>query len=285
MEVSSYGQFIRTNRFLHHSETDSNYLDLYSSNYLYSRIAYGVSANLTLSLESGYWLSKKQIGLNKSDTLTGSGLGDVIIFPRYKAYSHSSENNNTELTLGVGAKIPLGHYHDSTSFVEPFSGTTYSIVNPPVLQPSSGAMDLFGYAFFFRGFPDNNFRIFANALYIHKGWNPLGEKMGDYASLGLFAGKTFFKNSLSVVLQMKGEWIDEMKINETVWLYSFPNYDPEATGSKKVFFTPQLSYTFNKKLTVSCMAEIPVFQFVNRVQIASQLQITTGLAYRFYIKS
>jgi hypothetical protein len=137
------------------------------------------------------------------------------------------------------------------------------------------------YTFFYRGYPAQAARLFINATYIHRGWNPLGEKFGDFGSVGLFAGKTFF-DKLGVMLQLRGEWIDHMKLNETVLLYSYPNYDPLATGSKKVFFSPQVNYTFAKCLTVYGMIDIPLYQYVTNNQSASELQCTAGISYRFF---
>lgn len=114
-----------------------------------------------------------------------------------------------------------------------------------------------------------------------KGWNPVGEKLGDFASIGLFANTSFIEH-VGTTLQLKFEWIDKMAINPDILLYHYPNYDPEATGSKKVFITPQISYNYNN-FTLYGLGEIPVFQYVTKTQIASQYQLTFGLSYRFYV--
>jgi hypothetical protein len=59
------------------------------SNYLYGRLAYGVSQKLTMSVESGYFLNKTQYGLQKNDTIRSSGIADLIIFPRYNLFTRS----------------------------------------------------------------------------------------------------------------------------------------------------------------------------------------------------
>ena len=116
--------------------------------------------------------------------------------------------------------------------------------------------------------------------YIHKGWNSLGEKNGDYASLGFFAGKTVFDN-LGIILQVRGEWIDEMKVNPDLYMYGYYNYVTSATGSRKIFVTPQL--TFSKdQFIIYALSEFPVYQFVNGTQIASQYLFTAGISYRFF---
>jgi hypothetical protein len=280
MEVASSFQYVSTDKFFRGDSRDSaSYFDSYSSQYLYTRVAYGVTKDLTVSLETGYWLNKTQVGLERSDTITSSGIGDLILFPKYDVLNRAGKNKRVELTIGVGFKLPLGKYNDSSAWVEPFSGNTYYITKPLAVQTSSGANDLIFYTFFCRSFPDQGLKFFANGLFIKKGWNPIGEKLGDYASIGLFAGKSF-KNNLGLTLQVKGEWMNKMKLNNTVLLYAYPNYDPLATGSKKIFIVPQVSYGY-KGFTVFAMSEIPVYQYVTSSQVGSEVEFTAGLSYRF----
>lgn len=233
-----------------------------------------------MSVESGNYFRKEEIGLPGRPTYSSSGIGDLILFPRYDILNRTEEKTRTELTAGLGLKIPLGSYNDSTGLVEPFSGSTYYVTKPQSVQLSSGAQDVIFYLFAFRGYPQKNFRIFANGLYIKKGWNPLGEKLGDFASVGLFAGKTFFQK-LGVTLQVRYEHMDKMKINKDILLYAYPNYDPEATGYKKVFVTPQLSFS-KGKFTVYVLSDLPVYQYVTKTQVGSEFQMTAGLSFRFF---
>jgi len=48
---------------------DNNYLERFSSHYNYFRIACGIDSTPTISVASGYWLNKTQIGLYGNDTL------------------------------------------------------------------------------------------------------------------------------------------------------------------------------------------------------------------------
>ena len=191
-----------------------------------------------MSVESGYYINKTQIGLYHKDTVKSGGIGDLILFPRYDVYNRTTETRRTEVTLGLGFKIPLGKYDDSTSYLD-WRGRTRYYPSPPTVQPTNGSNDFIFYGFFFKGYPLKNFRLFTNAIYIHKGYNPLGQKFGDYASIGLFAGKTFFKK-LGVTLQVRGEWIGKMKYDKKVDMTALYNIDPLSTGGHKVFFVPQL---------------------------------------------
>lgn len=289
VEISTNFQFISTNKFYKKSSVAPDSVrtfDGFKNTYEYFRVAYGITKNLTFSVESGYYYQKKEIGLNNDEATTynAKGFGDLILFPRYDIINWTEEKHRTEVTIGLGFKIPLGSYNDSTGNVEPFSGNTYYVTNPTSVQLSSGAHDIIFYTFLYRGFTEKNFRVFANALYIKKGYNPNGEKLGDFASVGIFAGKTFF-NNLGVTLQARYEWMDRMKVNESIYLFGKPsNYFPEATGYKKVFISPQLSFT-KGKFTVYGSYDIPVYQYLNTsehyTQMGSQHQATIGVTFRF----
>jgi len=281
LELNTNFQFIKSDKFFTGSKADTaNYFDEFKSSYQYFRVAYGVTPEFTFSIEAGNYFLKQETGLHNdpSRTYKSKGFGDLIIFPRYKILNYCTGKTTNEITVGLGYKIPVGKYNDSTGRVEPFSGSTYYITNPQAVQMSSGAQDIIFYAFLFRGYTAKKFRIFSNLMYVKKGWNPLGEKIGDYASIGIFAGRTFFDH-LGTTLQLRGEWVDKMKLNRDILLYAYPNYDVEATGYRKVFLAPQVSYSF-KNITVYALADIPVYQYVSKTQVGTKIQFMAGLSYK-----
>jgi hypothetical protein len=281
MEISSNFQYISSDQFKAKNKDTAKLFDNYNSKYIYTKIAYGVTKDLTVSIESGYFVNKTQIGFNKIDTLHSSGVGDLIIFPRYDILNRTTESKRVEITLGLGYKIPIGKYNDSTLvYSNPITGQKTFTTLPPLVQPTNGSQDIIFYAFFFRGFPKNNFRIFANTLYIKKGWNSLGEKFGDYASIGVFAGKTFFKK-LGVTFQIKGETVGRMQFDKNIDMLALYNVDVKSTGNKKISFVPQVSYSY-KSFTVFALGEFPLYEYVYGVQVSAQHQFTAGVSYRFF---
>ena len=280
IELNSNYQYIFSNKFLNGDTADANFLDLYKSQYNYMRLAYGVTEKFTFSIESGYYFNKTQVGLNKRDTISSHGIGDLILFPRYNVYHHTGSKGNFDATVGVGIKIPIGSYNDSLKQVEPFSGSVYYLRKPPAVQPSTGAQDFIFYAMVFKGFTKSKFRIFSNFIYIKKGWNPLGEKAGNYTSASLFFSKTIYKN-LGVIFQFKGEHANQLSLNPDLEMMGFYNYDTKATGGYKVLAVPQISYSY-KSLSVFASYEIPLYQFVNGTQIASHYLFTGGISYKFF---
>jgi hypothetical protein len=295
IELNTNIQFIYSDKFYKKDKQDTNKtFNSFGSSYEYFRLAYGVSKNLTMSIESGYFFNKKETGLLSDPTTTyqTKGIGDLILFPRYDIINWTEEKHRTELTLGMGYKIPLGSFNDSSlaGYAFPYPGYSYPgraiyVTKPTSVQLSSGAQDIIFYTFLFRGYTEQNFRIFANAMYIKKGWNPNGEKLGDFASVGLFAGKSFF-NHLGITLQARYEKVNHMQINENILLYGNPsNYYPEATGYQKVFLSPQVSIIYNN-FTVYISKDFAIYQYLNTspyyTQVGSKDMTTVGLSYRFF---
>ncbi|HQV52614.1 MAG: hypothetical protein IPI00_08460 [Flavobacteriales bacterium] len=289
MELNTNFQFINTNRFYKNDQRASDRtFDSFQSQYEYFKLAYGISERLTLSLESGYYLLKKEVGLasDPATTYTSSGIGDLVVFPKYDIYKKNNEAKGTtnEITIGLGYKIPLGSYNDSTGSVEPFSGHTYYVTKPTSVQLSSGAQDLIFYTFLHHGFR-SKLNVFASAIYIKKGWNPNGEKLGDYASVALFVSRTFL-DRLGITLQARYETVARMRMNASVLLFGSPStYFPEATGYKKFFLTPQISVT-KGKFTIYAATDVPLYQSMQTseyyTQVGSQYTTTIGLSFRFF---
>lgn len=281
IEISSNYQHMSSSLFMVKDHDTARMFEELRSDYIYTRLAYGLSKKLTFSIEAGYYLNRRQIGLENSDTIQSKGMGDLILFPRYEIFNKKTEKRKTELTLGLGYKIPLGSYNDSTLvYTNPYTKQEYYTTSPPTVQATSGSQDFIFYGFAMQEYLKPKLKVFANTIYIKKGWNPLSMKFGDYASVGLFVNRMFYKKRIGVTLQVKGEYIGEMRHDKNMDVMALYNIDVKSTGSKKVFFVPQLSYAY-KNITLYSFSEIPLYQYLNGTQIASGLQFTAGFSYRF----
>jgi len=261
--------------------------DKLSSEYLFLRTDYGISKRLTLSLATGYHLNKALKEKDTTTTLSNSGMGDIIIFPRYDIYNETKGNIRIEITLGFGVKLPIGSHTDTMKI----TSDVWDLI-PPTIQLSTGGTDLMFYSFFFREYKKQKLRFFANSLYIRKGYNSLDEKFGDYTSVSLFASKTFFRK-WGLTTQLKAERIGQIEVRQSKLLdlivndqyFGLPNFldKQKATGSKKWLFIPQISYSKNN-FTFFATSEIPLYQDLKGVQFASENQFTVGINYRFLTK-
>ena len=289
MEVSLNYQNNTSSTFFEGTEevSQEGIYDKLSSEYLFLRTDYGISKKLTLSLATGYHLNKTLSYKGQDTSASSSGMGDIIIFPRYDIYNETKGNIRSEITLGIGLKIPIGS-HTDTMEIRP---DIWDLI-PPTIQLSTGGTDLMLYSFFFREYKKQKFRLFVNSLYIRKGYNSLDEKFGDYTSVSLFASKTLFRK-WGLTTQLKGVSIGQLQINQAKKdkFELDENYfekitweeKRDATGSEKLIFIPQISYSKNN-FTFFATSEIPLYQDLNGVQFASQNQFTIGVNYRFFTK-
>ena len=284
MEISVNYQYNKSNKFFTESKDTVGSFDNFNSDYLFLRADYGLSKRLTMSIASGYFLNKSQVMDPELDTLTISskGFSDLILFPRYDIYNKTKNGIRTEITLGLGLKIPLGSHTDSTETVPDVWD-----VSPPITQLSTGSQDLMFYSFFFKDYQKQKLRIFVNSLYIRKGYNSLGLRFGDYSSIGIFASKSIYRK-WGIIGQIKGEMIQEMELGKVFddvedWIVDEWRVKQNYTGSKKLFFIPQISYSQNG-ITVFATSEIPLYQHLNGTQVGSQHQFTIGINYRFLTK-
>ena len=87
--------------------------DNLNSKYLFFRTDYGLTNKLTLSVAAGYFIDKSLVELEQNDTVSSKGLGDLIIFPRFDIYNKLKDDKRTEITIGLGLKLPIGSHTDS----------------------------------------------------------------------------------------------------------------------------------------------------------------------------
>ena len=120
--------------------------DKLSSEYLFLRTDYGISKKLTLSIAAGYHLNKNLSYEGKDTSASSSGMGDIIIFPRYDIYNETKGNIRSEITLGLGVKLPIGSHDEINSN----SRSLTPEYLPPTIQLSTGGTDIMLYAFFLR---------------------------------------------------------------------------------------------------------------------------------------
>jgi len=242
------------------------------ASYLYFRLAYGVTKKITLSIESGYHLNKTE-QLIAGSQIVGKGVGDLIIFPKYDLFNKTTPKHQTEIAIGLGAKLPLGEYNQRyVAYVNKANDTTW-IKKSPGIQPSSGTKDLVFYAFFYRGYTKSQLLFYTAFTHILRGTNPDGVDFGNITSLTLSASKSILPY-LNLGLGLKGEKLDT--IFDPVYLTT-----KYSSGGKKISIIPQIFYTLQQKLTFSLVTDIPIYQFVNGTQIASKYLFNFGVIYRF----
>jgi len=244
------------------------------NHYAYLNVGYGLSDNLSFYAALGYYPAKTEMLVR--DTISGKGIGALVLFPKYKVLDYSNNNRKTELTLGFGMKIPLGEFDQSrVIFVNPVTGEEFSIINSPATQPSTGTNDFIFNLQFLQAYPKKTFYFSSNITYIMRGTNPIGQNFGDIVSASISTGKNIFK-WLGVAAAVKAEKTDSLV--DATWLSTQKN-----TGYKKLAIVPSINFIPASNLTITASLEYPIYQYVTGVQIATKFIALISLNYRMGI--
>ena len=242
------------------------------SNYLYFRTAYGLTDKFTISVELGYHISRTERLLGGFQ-ITGKGIGDLIIFPRYDVFNIINNGNQTELTLGLGAKIPLGDYdQEYVAYENEKTGQRIMLKKSPGIQPSTGTNDFIFSAFLYRAYLKRMLNFYLNYIYIMRGTNPDGVVYGDVMGASLGANKAVRPN-IVLGFEVKAEALEI--INDPAYL----NYKYNS-GGRKISIAPQINYVPHERLTFSVFSDFPLYQYVNGTQVASEFLFNFRVTYR-----
>ncbi|MBI2258438.1 MAG: heavy-metal-associated domain-containing protein [Flavobacteriia bacterium] len=297
LELAFSDRFSSSKKFYTEDKQSIPFFDKLTSNYLFLRTDYGLNDKLTFSVSSGYFTHRsiyefKDTVKNEQRIIQSKGFGDLILLPRYKVFSKQSLSWNTELTLGLGMKIPLGSHEDSTfigysKFLNEQNGqffidsTEIWQTSPPTVQTTTGANDFIGYLFFMSEFPKINSQLFFQGMYMRRGWNSLGMRFGDFASFSVFFGTKILKN-FHVLAQFRYEWLGKMNTQKGVDYLGLYNIDVSSTGGKTFYFSPQLNISITKQVRFFSIVDIPLYQKMKGTQVAMPLQVTAGINWRFF---
>jgi hypothetical protein len=244
---------LRTISFYRHSFSDTYYEGSEVSEYQGTHsgydfigevISYGLIKKLTVEAEIGYYIDKYQDS-EVLDRFTTHGFTNGILSAKYAVLKTKKD---MELTLGAGAKFPI---------TRKIFKDEYGVPYPQEIQPSTGAFGFVGQMFFFKGFNAKKWRLVMHARYELNGYNSEDYRFGDALFTSVFLGWGFAKN-WAATIQLRNEYRWEDWQGDTRYL---------VTGGEILYASPQISYTFKPRLTLSLMGDIPVYRKYNGVQL------------------
>jgi hypothetical protein len=246
-------------------EADVQSVDKSYFDYNMLSATYGLLPQISLHTEFGYFIDKAQLLTiqNKHEEIRSHGLGDWAFNVRYTAIK--TVKPLSQLVLSGGVKVPVGVFN------EDINGVTI----PVSLQPSSGAFKFNASAFYFRKRPDrklswNSLILFETSNTINKGY--LIYKYGNFFLFSVAGTYNVFKN-LDLSTNLKIEWRARDKRESDIKI--------ESSGSKVVYFNPQLFYTFKNKWSVLFFADFPVYKFMNGYQLTNKFSFQVGVRKSF----
>jgi hypothetical protein len=258
---------LRTITFYRHSFSDTYYEGSEVSDYqgtksgydfIGEQISYGVIKRMSVDAELGYYLTKFQDS-EVLDEFRTYGFSNATLSVKYAVLKTKKD---MELTLGVGAKVPVSRkiFRDE-----------YGVPYPQELQPSTGAFGFAGQFFFFKGFKEKKWRLVAQGRYEVNGYNSEDYRFGDAIFASVFVGWNFAKK-WSATVQFRNEYRWEDWQGDTRYL---------VTGGDILFGSPQLSYTFKHKLTLSVLGDIPLYRNYNGTQLGPKYAVGLSLVKDF----
>jgi hypothetical protein len=117
-----------------------------------------------------------------------------------------------------------------------------------------------------RKFGWNSFALYEMSRTIEQGY--LIYHYGDYFQFAI-AGLYSINKNFSLTANTKLEWRAKDKREKGIKI--------ESTGSRVIFFNPQLMYSFKSKWAIILMSDIPVYKYVNGYQLTNSFSFQIGL--------
>lgn len=189
-------------------------------------------------------------------------LGDVRLQSRYQWITQNQENPG-QSTYGVslGVKLPTGQIHVDNSVGARAERT---------LQPGSGTTDLLLGAYFNRLFSSTSSGFFQTQwqqpLNSRENYEP-GHRIS--ADLGY---RYELNSKVGLLAQINTLFVERDRGLEA---------EPRDTGGKFVHFSPGATFAVTPNAQLYGFVQLPVYQYVNGVQLVEDFSLATGVSIRF----
>ncbi|MEM6765255.1 MAG: hypothetical protein AAF655_10025 [Bacteroidota bacterium] len=232
---------------------------------------YDFSSAFAINTLFSYVRQERRIKLQLGgiDETVNTGVGDAIILFKYNVF-HKNPQSKTQLTIGVGPKLPLGRI----DFLD-----NNGILLPADLQPGTGAWD----ALFWTNF--NQFDILRPTTL--------------FTAIASFrATSTALRNNEIQDYKFGNEFQIQAGISDRFLLGNKYSIDPsilfrfrtvekdlidgvafESTGGTYFFWVPSISLNFSPTLSVRAFGNIPLYREVGGGQVTTSYKLGFSVYY------
>lgn len=229
---------------------------------------WSVSASLPLVDRYHSHIVNEADGSSQRQEFRYNGVGDLTVLGYWTPWG--SDHERTTLTLQGGIKVPTGLRH-----VEPIDGEE---PEPPA-RPGSGSADgLFG-LHLMHVLPSKTLGggatvvpIFASALLRLNGRGTEGYRVGHEVQLSVGGGYPLI-NRLRFAGQLNARIAARDEVGTT-------DATRENTGGRWLYASPGLQFAATDNVGFTGFLQVPVYQRVNRIQLAAPLNLWFGVTYR-----
>lgn len=192
-----------------------------------------------------------------------SRLGDIRVLGRYQLRSENLEHASLSFYgLNFGLKLPTGVRNLLNAEGERAERT---------LQPGSGTTDLLLGAFYNRVLGYSNSSWFVQAL-----WQGPLNRREDYRPGRRMSLDLGYRHEAT------DQWGVMVQLNA---LYRSRDgglqAEPEDSGGRFLFASPGISYAMAKNLQLYGFVQLPLYQYVNGVQLTADWALVAGISMRF----
>ncbi len=184
-------------------------------------------------------------------------IGDMRLSGRYQKPMGKFE----AVGLTFGLKLPTGDFNVSNSegdvaerSLQPGTGTTDLLIGPFIRLPLSKDDSVFSQL------------LLSKPLNERDGYEPGEQVVWDIGYRHALTEK------ISGLVQLNFNY----KLKD-----SGEEAEPESSGSRSINFSPGLSYTLTENALLYGYGQIPLYQYVNGVQLTEDWAIITGVSFRF----
>jgi hypothetical protein len=262
----AFYRFNYGNKYFHEDKpSDFNLIKSACYNYIGTILGYGITSRLTLETEAGYFVNKtQQYNVDPIQKLRGYGFSNIVVSARYGIY----RNNHRRLfySASAGVKIPCSVNYQVIDGVE----------LPEELQPSVGSYGLVFQSFLVKENSLRGLRYFLTNRLETNRTNRKNFKLGTSFFTSFYISKHLLFGWI------KGDWTTILQLRNEIRSRNIRADEPvEASGSIIVFLSPQINYSINETWNISVMCDIPIYQYLNGVQLGSKYGITIGFARDF----
>ena len=231
-------------------------------NFMGALMAYGFSDRFTVEAEVGYFIDKtKFYAIPEGYSLKGFGLTNALVSGKYQIYYNPVKK--IEFAAAAGLKFPFSLKSMEVNHVRlPFD-----------MQPSTSTIGGVIQAYLIKQHSLTGMRYFLFSRFEANGTNRDGYRFGNSLVNSVFVSKHLIRTSMwpisgTVILQVRNEIRGQTFIREI----------PEpASGSFKLFLSPQINLAIREKFNVSFMVDLPVYQYYRNAQIADKISFSIVL--------
>ncbi|TYA74522.1 transporter [Seonamhaeicola marinus] len=196
-----------------------------------------------------------------------SGVGDAVLLLKYNFAELIGRN--TDFTVGLGTKIPLGSSTETNS-----QGITLNAD----LQPGSNAWDLIYWASVSKSFDFRpSFNLSSRIVYRSTGTNDTYFNDSTYK----------FGNELQLFFNVSDQLLIAKSLIDTSISFKYRNaqldkingFDLDNTGGDWISLIPTISVNLSPNLAFLTRAEIPIYNNVDGTQLTPTYRITSGILF------